>query len=98
MRIRPPSDPSNFIIRDSEVFETAVESLKRQFPLIYDALDDIEWVLRRDPRAESTILSLFEGRELRIHVTPRTPRYPKLRVLLEINGNIVTCWHIAATS
>jgi len=94
MRVRDPSDGVHFTVGHSELFEAAFDRLRAKYPLLLEALDFIEWSLQRRPREDSEPAEAFEKVDLRVFITPRTPRYPSLRVLIEVGERRVYLWHI----
>ena len=92
MRLNP--SPSRFFIKHSEIFEAGIDQLLRRHPLIGEALDDLEDALLKVPYSEGEPTPVFEGRHFRIRLSPKTRRYPALRVLYEIEEPRVVCWHI----
>ncbi len=94
MRIRVPSDRPPFLIEHSELFESAVYALQRQFPFIDEGVQNLEWQLARRP-FDNERCQIFEGRDLFIAATPRTPRAPGLRVLYEVFETKVFLWHLS---
>jgi hypothetical protein len=95
MRLPPPSNGGKFSIDHSELFEAAFYKLKETYPYLMDAYDNIEWSLQRDPREQSMHIAAFPDRDIRVHITAKTPRFPALRVLIEIKGQRVYCWHVS---
>jgi hypothetical protein len=63
--------------------------------MLLEALEFIEWSLQRTPLQDSEPTPAFEDANIRIFVTPRTPRFPSLRVLIEVGERRVYLWHIA---
>ena len=98
MRLRDPSEQPPFHIAHSELFETAYFNLERQFPFLSEAYDDLDWIMSRDPWGNSEPVAAFPERNLRLAVTPRTPRYPSLRVLMEVEveRRRVLFWSLSA--
>nr|WP_295109847.1 hypothetical protein [uncultured Caulobacter sp.] len=94
MRVRDPSDQPPFSISHSELFEEAVFALQRQFPLIDEGVQNLEWMLSRMPYANERC-AVFEGRDFFIAVSPRTPRAPSFRVLYEVAGRRVHLWSLS---
>jgi hypothetical protein len=94
MRLNP--SPSRFFTKHTELFEAGFDRLRRQFPYVDEALDFIELSLTRAPYSAGEPTQVFEGRAMGIMVTPRTRRYPSLRVLFEIEEPRVVCWHVSA--
>jgi hypothetical protein len=94
MRVRDPSDRPPFSIRHSELFEEAVRALQRQFPLIDEGVQNLEWMLQRAP-FNNEKCPAFEGRSMFIVVVPRTPRAPSFRVLYEVFDRTVFLWTLA---
>ena len=72
------------------MFEAAFDRLERNFPFLAEAYDSIEWTMERDPKGNSVPSEAFrdEGRDIRLAFTPRTTRYPSLRVLLEVQEDL----------
>lgn len=93
MQLNP--SPDNYRIRYSELFEAGVYRLKKSFPHIFEALDDIELWLKKTPDLAGEPIKVFKDRDMWLMVTAKTPRYPGLRVLYEIGPDWVVCWHIA---
>src|SRR5258708_28376035 len=95
MRVKEPSEGVVFTVGYSEQSEAAFERLRDQYPLLLEALDYIEWSLQRTPRQDSEPARAFANVDLRIFITPRTPRFPSLRVLIEVSAKRVYLWHVA---
>ncbi len=97
MRIRPPADRPPYRTVHSEIFEAGYLQLEAQYPHLVEAYDQIEWTMRRTPRASSEPTPAFPDRDMRLAYTPRTPRYPALRVLIEVDEgqDRVILWHLA---
>lgn len=91
MRLNP--QPSRFRVSHSELYEASVRKLAQTYPFVDEALESLEWSLRRIPFSEGELCAAFPGRELRFTVLPRTNRYPSLRVLFEVIDPTVYCWH-----
>lgn len=97
MRLRDPDD-NRFQVDYSELFQAGFYKLKNTYPMLFEALEAIHWTLERTPHGESEKVDVFQGqadRDIRLFITPRTPRYPALRVLIEIDGKRVLLWHVA---
>jgi hypothetical protein len=94
MRVRDPSDRPPFSISHSELFEEAVRAQQRQFPLIDEGVQNLEWMLRRSP-FNNEKCPAFEGRSMFIAVAPRTSRAPSFRVLYEVFEKTVFLWHLS---
>lgn len=97
MRLRPPGSGPPYHIAHSELFEAAYHGLERQFPYLAEAYDELDWTMAREPLANSEPTPAFPGRNLRLAVTPRTTRYPSLRVLIEVEEQRrrVFFWHLS---
>lgn len=93
MQLRPASD-RRFALTYSETFEAGFYRLLASNPFLHDAQDYVEWALQRTPHIVGEPSPAFEGRDLRLMLTPGTPRYPALRVLYEIAERTVKCWHV----
>lgn len=91
MLLRERSEP--YRLRYQPLFEASIYALKERYPQIVDALEYIHWTLERTPHAETVPAPAFPERDIRLLVTPRSPRFPALRVLIEIEGPVVICWH-----
>ena len=100
MLLRDPAERPPYRTRESEMFEAAFFRLEQNFPYLVEAYDALTWTMERDPRGNSELCRAFrsEGRELRVSLTPRTTRYPSLRVLVEVQEEIrrVYFWHLSA--
>lgn len=94
MRVRDPSDQPPFSIGHSELFEEAVFALQRQFPFVDEGIQNLEWMLRRSPFGNEKCPA-FEGRDIFIVASPRTPRAPSFRVLYEVYERRVYLWHLS---
>lgn len=94
MRVRDPSERPPFSISHSELFEEAVFALQRQFPFIDEGVQNLEWTLRRSPFSNEKCPA-FEGRDIFIVVSPKTPRSPSFRVLYEVAEHGVHLWHLS---
>lgn len=94
MRVRDPSDRPPFSISHSELFEGAVFALQRQFPLIDESVQFLEWSLARTP-FNNERCPAFEGRDIFTAYTPRTRRAPSLRILYEVGHGQVLLWHLS---
>ncbi len=94
MRVRDPSERPPFSISHSELFEEAVFALQRQFPFIDEGIQNLEWTLRRSPFSNEKCPA-FEGRDILIVVSPKTPRSPSFRVLYEVAERGVHLWHLS---
>jgi hypothetical protein len=94
MRTRDPSEQPPYSISHSELFEEAVYALQRQFPLIDEAAQNLEWMLRRAP-LNNERCPAFEGRDMFIAVSPKTSRSPSIRVLYEVGDRKVFLWHLS---
>jgi hypothetical protein len=96
MQVRDPND-DRFSVDYSEIFEAGFYRLKESYPLLFEALEAIHWSMERTPYSDTEKVDVFEtsNREIRLFITPRTPRYPALRVLLEITGRRVFLWHVS---
>jgi hypothetical protein len=77
------------------LFEAAYYRLERTYPYVFEAFDEIDHELRRLPYSAGEPLDVFVGRDMRVMVTPKTRRYPSLRVLYEIEDPRVVCWHVS---
>jgi len=95
MRVRDPSEGVHYTVGHSELFEAAFDRLRDQYPLLLEALDFIEWSLQRTPLQDSEPVPAFAAVNIRVFITPRTPRYPSLRVLIEVGEKRVYLWHVA---
>jgi hypothetical protein len=95
MRLRDPSDGALFHIKFSELFEAAFTEIAERYPLIHDVFDNVEWSLERTPEADTEACPAFPDRNFRLLVTPRTPHYPALRILLEVADRHVHCWAVS---
>lgn len=97
MRLRDPRSRPPYHTAHSELFEAAYYGFERQFPLLSEAYDDLDWIMAREPWANSEPAPAFLDRDLRLAVTARTPRYPILRVLIEIEElrRRVYFWHLS---
>ncbi len=94
MRVRDPSDRPPFSISHSELFEETVLALQRQFPFIDEGVQNLEWMLSRSPFGNEKCAA-FEGRDMFVAVSPRTPRAPSFRVLYEVVGQRVYLWSLS---
>jgi hypothetical protein len=94
MRVRDRSDQPPFSIGHSELFETAVYALQRQFPFIDEGVQYLEWSLGRTP-FNNERCPAFDERDIFIAVSPRTPRAPSFRVLYEVFDRRVFLWHLS---
>ena len=88
MLVRDPSSRPPYRTQNSELFEAAFYRLEQNFPFLAEAYDSLEWTMERDPLGNSVPCAAFrnEGRDLRLATTPKTTRYPSLRVLLEVQA------------
>jgi hypothetical protein len=71
-----------------------VRRLVRKFPYVDDALQSLEWSLRRTPFSEGELSEAWPGREIRWTIVPGTPRFPDLRTVFEILDPHVHCWAV----
>ena len=95
MRVRDPSEGVHYTVGHSELFEAGFDRLRDQYPHLLEALEFIEWSLQRTPFQDSEAVNAFADVDIRVFITPRTPRYPSLRVLIEVKGQRVYLWHLA---
>ncbi len=99
MLLRDRSEGPPYHTRELELFEAAYFMLERTFPFLGEAYDALEWTMQRDPRGNSELCRAFrdQDREFRVALTSRTPRYPSLRVLIEIDEDVrrVSLWHLS---
>ena len=85
--------PKRFHVVYSEIFEAGIYRLEHEFPFIMEALDDVDLWLERSPEQAGETISIFPERYIMLMATPKTRRYPSLRILYEINEKRVVCWH-----
>lgn len=93
MRLNPT--PSRFFVKVTELFDAGYYRLEKSYPYVVEAFEEIDHELKRLPFSAGERLDGFEGREMRVLVTPKTRRYPSLRVLYEIEDPRVVCWHVS---
>ncbi len=94
MRVRDPSDRPPYSISHSELFEETVLTLQRQYPFIDEGIQNLEWTLSRSPFGNEKCPA-YEGRDIFMAVSPRTPRAPSFRVLYEVVEQRVYLWHLS---
>jgi len=94
--VRDPGD-KRYSIDYSDIFQAGFYRLNQFHPFLFEALEAIHWSLERTPHADTERIGVFENedRDIRLFISPRTPRYPSLRVLLEIDGKRVYLWHVS---
>jgi hypothetical protein len=93
MQLNPHSN--RFRLSYSAVFEAAYYAIQAKHPFLLEAMDYVHWLLERTPYSEGEPCYAFEDRDIRVLLTPKTPRYPSLRVLFEIVDPRVHCYHIS---
>ena len=81
-----PLPPDQFRVDYAESCEACFDKLEKTYPLIIDVLGHFDFVFKRRPWEAGEPCPAFEGRDIRLMLTPQTPHFPPLRVLFEITG------------
>lgn len=95
MRRRP--DP--YRVDLSELAIVATFRLEASYWRFSDVFEDIERAFREDPFSYNMVrINTFADRNFFVAVTPAIPGCPKLRMLIEIEEQIVRVWAISVPS
>lgn len=92
--MRRRTDPYRVDLSDLAI--VAMFRLEAVFWRFREVFDDIERAFRQDPFSYNMVrINAFPERLLFVAVTPAIPGCPKLRILLEIVGDVVRVWAIS---
>lgn len=83
----------------SELAIVSAFRFEKEFWRFREVLEDVERAFRQDPLSYNKVrANACPGRDLFVAVTAAFPGCPKLRWLIEIDGEVVRVWAISAPS
>jgi hypothetical protein len=95
--MRRRSDP--FRVDLSELAIVAIFRLETRYWRFREVFEDVERAFREDPSSYNMVrINAFPDRQLYVAVTAAFPGCPKLRLLVEIEADIVRVWAISVPS